>query len=259
VQNTGWETSVNTQIFDRQVFAWDMTVAASHNTSKVLSLGGQKTIGTGAQRDSVGFPVPALFLRPYHYADTNNDGIIQQGEVTVDTGVVYAGYPSPRDLVSVQNGIDLFKRKVRITFLLDYKGGFSLLNNSASFICQQSPKVCQEDQDASMPLWRQARAVATNYGTVVNGTRFTTAYGYYESGQFWRLREASATIQIPVRLAARVRARDGNIVVAGRNLHTWTSYTGVDPESNYATGDTPTDFITQPPKSYFTVRLNLRY
>ena len=259
VQNTGWETSVNTQIFDRQVFAWDMTVAASHNTSKVLSLGGQKTIGTGAQRDSVGFPVPALFLRPYHYADTNKDGIIQQGEVTVDTGVVYAGYPSPRDLVSVQNGIDLFKRKVRITFLLDYKGGFSLLNNSASFICQQSPKVCQEDQDASMPLWRQARAVATNYGTVVNGTRFTTAYGYYESGQFWRLREASATIQIPVRLAARVRARDGNIVVAGRNLHTWTSYTGVDPESNYATGDTPTDFITQPPKSYFTVRLNLRY
>ena len=84
------------------------------------------------------------------------------------------------------------------------------MNNSASFICQQSPKVCQEDQDASMPLWRQARAVATNYGTVVNGTRFTTAYGYYESGQFWRLREASATVQIPARLAARVRARDGN-------------------------------------------------
>ena len=110
-----------------------------------------------------------------------------------------------------------------------------------------------------MPLWRQARAVATNYGTVVNGTRFTTSYGYYENGQFWRLREASATVQIPVRLATRVRARDGTLVFAGRNLHTWTSYTGVDPESNYSTGDTPTDFITQPPKTYFTVRLNLRY
>jgi len=259
VQNTGWETTVTTQVFDRQVFAWDVTIAGSHNTSKVVSLGGQKTIGTGASRDSVGFPVPALFLRPYHYADANGDGIIQQGEVTVDTGVVYAGYPSPRDLVSLQSGFDLFKRKLRVTFLLDYKGGFNLLNNSSSFICQQSPKACQEDQDASMPLWRQARAVATNYGTVVNGTRFTTAYGYYESGQFWRLREASAQLQLPSALSERIRARDANIVVAGRNLHTWTKYTGVDPESNYSTGDTPTDFITQPPKTYFTVRLNLHY
>ena len=98
--------------------------------------------------------------------------------------------------MSIQNGLDLFKRKVRITVLLDYKGGYSLFNSSSQFICQQSPKVCQEDQDLSMPLWRQARAVATNYGTVVNGTKFTTSYGYYENGQFWRLREASATIQI---------------------------------------------------------------
>ena len=259
VQNTGWETAINTTLFDRTNFGLDMTISGSHNTSKVLSLGGQKTIGTGAQRDSVGFPVPGLFLRPYHYSDANGDGIIQTAEVTVDTGVVYAGYPSPRDLVSIQSGLDLFKRKVRLTVLLDYKGGYMLLNNSASFICQQSPKACQEDQDPSMPLWRQARAVATNYGTVVNGTKFTTAYGYYESGQFWRLREASATIQLPERLLSRVRARDASLVLSGRNLHKWTKYTGVDPESNYSTGDTPTDFITQPPKTYFTVRLNLRY
>jgi hypothetical protein len=246
-------------VFDRTNFGLDMTISGSHNTSKVISLGGQKTIGTGAQRDSVGFPVPALFLRPYHYADANGDGIIQTGEVTVDTGVVYAGYPSPRDLVSLQTGIDLFKRRVRLTMLLDYKGGYLLLNNSSSFICQQSPKACQEDQDPSMPLWRQARAVATNYGTTVNGTKFTTAYGYYENGQFWRLREASATIQLPTRLMSRIRARDASLVLSGRNLHKWTKYTGVDPESNYSTGDTPTDFITQPPKTYFTVRLNLRY
>jgi len=259
VQNTGWETAINTTILDRTSLGLDLTISGSHNTSKVMSLGGQKTIGTGAQRDSVGFPVPALFLRPYHYADANGDGIIQQGEVTVDTGVVYAGYPFPRDLLSLQSGLDLFKRRVRLTVLFDYKGGYSLLNNTSSFICQQSPKACQEDQDKSMPLWRQARAVATNYGTVVNGTRFTTAYGYYESGQFWRLREASATIQLPSSLTTRMRARDASLVLSGRNLHKWTKYTGVDPESNYSTGDTPTDFITQPPKTYFTARVNLRY
>jgi hypothetical protein len=223
-----------------------------------------KTIGTGGARDSIGFPVNGLFIRPYHYADANNDGIIQQGEVVVDTGVVFKGYSAPRDLASVQTGFDLFRRKVRFNMLFDYKGGYSLLNNSSAFICQQSPKACQEDQDASVPLWRQARAVATNYGTVVNGTRYTSSFGYYENGQFWRLRELSATIQMPTRFATRIRARDANLTLGARNLHVWTKYTGVDPESNYTsnatgTADVATDFITQPPKTYFTARLNLHY
>jgi len=68
-----------------------------------------------------------------------------------------------------------------------------------------------------------------------------------------------ALVIVAATAAAGAAGPRGNIVFAGRNLHTWTSYTGVDPESNYSTGDTPTDFITQPPKTYFTVRLNLRY
>jgi TonB-linked SusC/RagA family outer membrane protein len=259
VQNTGYEAAITTQLFDRSSFGWDLTIAGSHNSSKVLSLGGQKTIGTGSNRDSVGFPVPGLFLRPYTYSDANSDGIIQRGEVVVDTGVVFVGYPSPRDLVTVQSGFDLLKRKVRLTALLDYKGGHSQLNNSESFICQQSPKACRDDQDPSAPLWRQARAVANNYGTVVNGSRYTTSLGYYENGQFWRLREVAAIISLPQSLASRVRSRDANIVLGARNLHVWTKYTGTDPESNYGTGDTTNDFITQPPKTYFTVRLNLKF
>jgi TonB-linked SusC/RagA family outer membrane protein len=259
VQNTGYEATVNTQLFDRSYFGWDLTIAGSHNSSKVLSLGGQKTIGTGANRDSVGFPVPGLFIKPYTYADGNGDGIIQQGEVVVDTGVVFVGYPSPRDLVSVQSGFDLFKRKLRLTALLDYKGGFSLFNSSEQFICQQSPKACRDDQDPSSPLWRQARAVANAYGTVVNGTRYTSTLGYYENGQFWRLREVAAIITLPQTIANRIRSRDANITLGARNLHVWTKYTGTDPESSYSTGDTANDFITQPPKTYFTVRLNLKF
>lgn len=259
VQNTGYEASVTTQVFDRSYFSWDLTVAGSHNSSKVLSLGGQKTIGTGASRDSVGFPVPALFVRPYTYADANTDGVIQQSEVVVDTGVVYVGYPSPRDLISVQSGFDLFKRKLRFIVLLDYKGGFSLFNSSEQFICQQSPKACQDDQDPASPLWRQARAVANSYGTVVNGTRYTSTLGYYENGQFWRLRELAAVMTLPQALASRIRSRDANVTLGVRNLHVWTKYTGTDPESSYSTGDTANDFITQPPKTYFNVRLNLKF
>jgi len=270
VHNNGFETSINTVLFDRRNFGWDVTISGSHNTNKVASLGFDasgklnKTIGTGSARDSIGFPVNGLFIRPYHYTDANKDGIIQEGEVVVDTGVVYKGYSAPRDLLSVQSGFDFFTRKLRLNVLMDYKGGYNLLNNTASFICAQSPKACQEDQDPSMSLERQARAVATNYGTTVNGTKYTTAWGYWENGQYWRLRELSATVQVPARLATRMRARDANVTFGARNVHVWSKYTGVDPEANYTSGNTgtndvPADFLTQPPKSYFTVRLNLHY
>ncbi|MEO7084132.1 MAG: SusC/RagA family TonB-linked outer membrane protein, partial [Gemmatimonadaceae bacterium] len=115
VANSGFETSINTQIIDRPLLGWDVTISGSHNTNKINSLGldangkPNKTIGTGAARDSAGFPVNALFIRPFHYADANGDGIIQTNEVTVDTGVVFAGYSQPRDLLSVQSGFDLLR------------------------------------------------------------------------------------------------------------------------------------------------------
>ena len=49
------------------------------------------------------------------------------------------------------------------------------------------------------------------------------------------------------------------ITVGGRNLKLWTNYTGADPESNYNTGDTQSDFATTSPPRYFIVRLNLHY
>jgi hypothetical protein len=83
--------------------------------------------------------------------------------------------------------------------------------------------------------------------------------GYLENGQFWKLREVSATITMPNAVVERMRARDAQLVLSARNLHTWTAYTGVDPESNYGTGDVQTDFSTIAPRTYFLVRANLHY
>jgi len=265
VQNSGLEAQITATFIDTRRFGWDVTLSASHNSNKVLSLGvdpagnPNKTIGTGSTRDSVGFPVNGLFLRPYKYTDANGDGIIQTTELTVDTGVVYRGYSFPRDLLSIQNGFDLFSRKLRVLAMLDYKGGFNLLNNTWQFFCQQAPQACEENEIATTPLWRQARAVANLYGTVVSGTKFTSPGGYWENGQFWRLREVSAAFTLPNAWASRLRARDASIVLAGRNLHVWTKYTDIDPEANYSTGDVQTDFITTGPATYFEFRLNLHY
>jgi TonB-linked SusC/RagA family outer membrane protein len=258
VQNTGVEATINATIVDRAAFGWNLVVGASHNSNKIISLGydangnPNPTIFTGLTRDSLGLPVLGMFARPYTYSDADKNGFITPDEVTVSSNFEYIGYSQPRDIVSIQNGIDLFDRKLHLQALLDYKGGFNLYNNTVAFYCQQF-LTCYDETHTNVPLDKQARIVALRYKNP------STNAGFVENGQFWKLREVSATISLPQRLAASIRARDASILVAGRNLHTWTAYTGIDPESNYGTGDVQTDFSTTAPRTYFIVRLNLHY
>ena len=69
--------------------------------------------------------------------------------------------------------------------------------------------------------------------------------------------------EVPATLAARlVRARSLSVVLTARNLKLWTKYRGTDPESGYNTTsgtETPNEFQTVGPPSYFIVRFNLGY
>ncbi len=258
VRNWGHELTMTATILDRRNFAWDMTVGGSHNSNKIESLGfdaagnPNPAIGTGANRDSTGFPIRGVFARKFTFSDANNDGIIEASEVSTPGDFEYVGYSVPRDILTVQNGFDLFERKLHLGILLDYKGGFSLLNDTVRFYCQQSNQ-CADENLRGTPLEDQARLIAQRYKSP------STNFGYYENGQFWRLREVGATLTLPKAVTTPLRSRDASLTFTARNLHVWTAYKGIDPESNYATGNVQTDFSTTAPPSYFTVRLNLHY
>ena len=57
-----------------------------------------------------------------------------------------------------------------------------------------------------------------------------------EDASFFKLREISASYTLPERWAGAVGAQRATITVGGRNLHTWTDYTGLDPESKSPQG-----------------------
>jgi TonB-linked SusC/RagA family outer membrane protein len=271
VRNSGIEATITTTILDNKNFGWNLTVGGSHNTNKIESLGTQPctvdpvtcptgtkpnpTNGTGANRDSLGLPIRGNFARQYHYSDVNGNGIIESSEVIVDPNFTFLGYGVPRDLVTVQNGFDMFNQKLHLNILLDYRGGFSVFNNTTSFLCQQKD-TCYDETHKNASLDDQARLVALRF----NGTNA----GYFENGQFWRLREVGATLTLP-QVANRVlQSRDASLTVTGRNLHVWTKYKGTDPESSFGgttatSGNVQTDLLTTAPPSYFTVRLNLHY
>lgn len=268
VESNGLEVTVNSTILDRRSFGWDITAAASHNSGKILSLGIDPTtgkplgiVGTGSTRDSVGLPIDTWFVRPYTFSDKDGNGIITPNEVVVDSngtpgtklGFVAAGYSVPRDIISITNGFDLFNRKLRITVLTDYKGGYSINNSTSSFFGTNFATWYSENLK-STPLWDQARLVAAS-----SGVSQTTTAGFLENGQFWKLREVSAALTLPQSFANRLRARDLQLVFTARNLHTWTSYTGFDPEQNSNSADVQNTFATLAPPTYFLVRANLHY
>ena len=72
-----------------------------------------------------------------------------------------------------------------------------------------------------------------------NGTNYTIRLGYFSSNQFWRFREVSAVYQLPDRAESTLRpaANGSSFVFGARNLQTWSSFTGVDPEENYGTSN----------------------
>jgi len=84
-----------------------------------------------------------------------------------------------------------------------------------------------------------------------------------EDAAFVRFRELSIAYTLPQSALARSRvAKSATLSFAARNLHVWTKYSGLDPESNAdagSIGNLPSDFQTLPPPTYFIFRLNLGF
>jgi TonB-dependent starch-binding outer membrane protein SusC len=68
-----------------------------------------------------------------------------------------------------------------------------------------------------------------------NGSGLLIASSFIQKASFARLRELSLSYDLPARWARPVTAKSATVVVVGRNLHTWTKYAGLDPESRSGT------------------------
>jgi len=163
----------------------------------------------------------------------------------------FLGNPLPAREFSLSSNATFFD-VVRLSASLDGKSDYMLLNYTRSFRCTSAFVNCREAFDSTAPLFDQARAVAGMTAPVSV---------YVEDASFVKLREVSLTLIAPRDWGQRVGAQGLSLTFSGRNLATWTDYTGFDPEVNFAGGDnfSTADFLTQPPVRYFTARVNLNF
>ena len=263
VKNAGLEVGVNAQVVSRRAFTWDVGVNGSTNANKLLTLGADAQGNPLAPqvfstyRNQPGYPLFGYWQRRITgYRDANNDGILTANEISVADSNTFIGYSQPRHVVALTNGFGLFNNQLRVNTLLDYKGGHKLLNGTQRIRCQ-SRNNCYEAYDRSAPLELQARAVA------VREDPSRTQVGYMEDAAFVRFRELGVTYAVPQGVLARaLRGKSATLSFAARNLHVWTNYTGLDPESNAVAGganNLPSDFQTVPPPTYYILRLNVGF
>jgi TonB-linked SusC/RagA family outer membrane protein len=261
VHNSGWEALVNAVLVQGRAFTWDVTLNGTTNSNELVSLGDASQIVTSSTlRQVEGYPLNGWWSRPLQsWNDKDGDGLIEYNdnpalsEIVVGDSVEYHGYSSPRRELSVTNGFQLWNR-LRLSGLVDYKGGHLVYNNTERIRCA-SRNNCQGLVDPKASEFEQARTVA------VRQHPSRTVAGFFEEGDFVRLRELSLSYSAPERIARRIfRGRDVTATLAARNLGIlWTKYSGVDPEAFGTTGDAPSSFQAFAPPTYFTFRLNFGF
>ena len=255
VSNKGVEISLNAEVLNTPNLTWSVTASAWGNRNRLIDLGPGITpiifgLGGATQRHQPGYPLGGYWGRSYTFADTSHDGIITASEVTVAAAETYQGTPFPTHGGTVSTEIGFLKH-FRLYGLLDGRFGNRLDNSTEQFRCLLG--ICRGRRDPTAPLAEQARAVAAvSYGLET---------GYFEEASFVKLRELSLTYFAPTEIARHIGASALSVTVTGRNLATWTNYSGIDPELNDAgqSNFNTAEFLTQPPVRYFIARINLTF
>ena len=244
-------------------FFWELAGTGALNRNRLEDYERPPIVHGPGQVTVDGNPVGSFFgPRITSFQDRNGDGIISRMgctntgnqpacEVQYSAGE-YIGPVDPTRMLGVQGRVRL--RGVELSALLDHQGGMHRANQLERVRCSSSTfaLTCQAAFDPSTRLEDQARVVA--YGLI-------PGYAFVEDATFTRLREAAVTLSIPERWARRIGGRGAELTVAGRNLATWTSYSGLDPETN-ATAQDPIRFaesFTQPLPRTLTTRLDVRF
>lgn len=262
VNNKGVEYMLSGSPLRGDRLEWNASLSGSFTRNRLTDLGvdaqGQPNAPvtvSSTQRHVQGYALGSYFHFPIvSYSDADGNGLLSANEVQVRTDtVVYLGNPFPTREASFSTDLT-FAKVVKLSGLLDYKGGMKLLNMTRAW--RESTRDFGNGAalyDPNLPLDRQAAIVARSvYGSYA---------GYAEDASFVKLREVALTFMVPNRYTTRLAAQGLSITLAGRNLYTWTKYTGLDPELNYAgqANFTTADFTTVPPNRLFQIRVDANF
>lgn len=268
IGNRGIETQLDLKALQRENVDVNVHLTASKLKNRIIALGkgvAPISLNRGLQQHRAGYSAGAFFQRPIYYNDANKDGLLSQSEVTLGDTAVYIGDALPRWNRSAGGDVRLFKI-LRVSTLFEGRGGNKTANFGEYFRCGSAGNLrgCNATGGLRPSLKEQAAFIAAYLGGAAPSRPGTSTALYVENAGFVKWRELSVSLDVPDRFVGYVRSAGVNgvsLTLAGRNLHTWTSYTGLDPEIVEAGASlfNQSEFNTQPAARYYTARINVSF
>ncbi|MBX6362802.1 MAG: SusC/RagA family TonB-linked outer membrane protein [Gemmatimonadetes bacterium] len=270
VTNHGVEIALNTINIARPGFEWSTRLgfAASRNKVKKLVTSNDTILFGYLNYVIEGQPLGVFYGGQYA---RNPDGTIAYDTFTVNgqtnrypyllksegrngTQVnKILGDPNPDWTANLSNTFR-FGRNVQLNVLLDGRFGNDVANFSRRI---------QEIFGVSKRVEAEIKGDTTFRAfTLAPGSRSLIYEEFIEDGSFVKLREVALSVRLPESLTRRIGSSQAELRVAGRNLYTWTKYSGLDPEVNLF-GASPVaqgvDFANTPLPRQFVFGLNFTY
>ncbi len=162
----------------------------------------------------------------FKYVDQNIDGVIEPNE---DRKII--GYKTPSYSFSINNTLT-YKNFTFSFFLNSIQGGkkyYMLDNKSVLNVDFRSDNVLRINASAVRPYWTPDNGVNNATG-VYNSPAVSS--GIYQNRSFVRLQDISLSYRLGQNILDRLKFSDCQIFVSGKNLYTWTKWSGWDPETD---------------------------
>ncbi|MFD2932822.1 SusC/RagA family TonB-linked outer membrane protein [Spirosoma flavum] len=295
LSSKGTQLSLNATMYRGKSFTWNLTANFGHQSSQIDAVKGNQQIVVTSSAGSTnyvlkagqkigqlfgylgihsldqvlpdGTPAIAESAKPNYEVASNGYVVNKTTKQPLFSSAQYSfGDPNPKFVSSFINDIS-FRDIVTLNFQFDWTQGSHIYNQTKEWMYRDG---IHKDYTNPITINGQTGAWTAFYrGVYQAGANNGTKDYFYEDASFVRLRNVALGVELTKLIKLPLRRLQ--VVFSGRNLLTFTKYTGFDPEvnsgqttgSNLASGggensawDRGTDHNTTPNNRSYQVSLN---
>ncbi len=253
LENRGLEVALQASLIQHSEYSWSTDLNISFNRNKVLSLyNGQPILNQGRGNNAAieGEPLGVFYMfnslgvdpstGDIVFEDANFDGLITDADRQV------VGNPNPDFSGGFTNTFTY--GNFDLSIFLQFVYGNEIYNGVRQYTENMSFGDSDNQQVSILQRWRTpGDVVPLPRINGVNNNQISSQY--IEDGSFLRVKNVSLGYNLPAQVRNKINARLLRVYVRAQNLLTFTDYSGMDPDVNYAGASAlrmGTDFFTYP-------------
>jgi TonB-linked SusC/RagA family outer membrane protein len=243
--NQGVEIGLTTTNYQTKNFSWTSNLNFSHNKNKIVDLYGDGRDDV-ANSWFIGKPIRIVYALQYDGIFRSKEEVAASAQPTAEPGQVRI-----RDADgdgAVNTGADRTilgqldpKYIWGFTNTFKFKGlSLMVFFHGVQGVIKDNP--LQDDNvfadtrrnTVKKDWWSPTNPNGTHYANDANANKL--GVNFYENSSFARLKDVSLAYQFPSSILNRLKISSLKVYVTGRNLATFTKYTGLDPELSNQNG-----------------------